>query len=239
MAGTILPAYDVGGDWIDHCETEDGAWLAVADAVGKGPQAEAIGAIGLAAYRAVRRSAERLLLATPRPRSTRHRRPRHRRDLCPDLRSVTNAIVLPVSGWLSNRLGRKRYFWGSIVGSGITSLLCGLAPTPISADRGARPAGRHRRRPATDLPQAILADTFRPEKRGQAFAAYGLAVVFAPAIGPTVGGWITDNFSWRWVFLLNVPVAVILDDAGDAGSCRPAARDRRATRAAGRQHGRT
>jgi serine phosphatase RsbU (regulator of sigma subunit) len=61
LAGTILPAYDVGGDWIDHCDTPDGAWLAVADAVGKGPQAEAIGAIGLAAYRAVRRSAERTL----------------------------------------------------------------------------------------------------------------------------------------------------------------------------------
>jgi MFS transporter, DHA2 family, multidrug resistance protein len=122
---------------------------------------------------------------------------------------VTNAIVLPVSGWLSNRLGRKRYFLGCIVGFGITSLLCGLAPTLflLIVARGLQGATGGGLQPTS---QAILADTFRPEKRGQAFAAYGLAVVFAPAIGPTVGGWITDNFSWRWVFLLNVPVAVIL-----------------------------
>jgi len=122
---------------------------------------------------------------------------------------VTNAIVLPISGWLSNRLGRKRYFLGCIVGFGITSLLCGLAPTLLLliVARGLQGATGGGLQPTS---QAILADTFPPEKRGQAFAAYGLAVVFAPAIGPTVGGWITDNFSWRWVFLLNVPVAIVL-----------------------------
>ena len=122
---------------------------------------------------------------------------------------ATNAIVLPVSGWLSNRLGRKRYFLGCIVGFGITSLLCGLAPTLLllivaRALQGATGGGLQ------PTAQAILTDTFPPEKRGQAFAAYGLAVVFAPAVGPTVGGWITDNFSWRWVFLINVPVAIVL-----------------------------
>jgi MFS transporter, DHA2 family, multidrug resistance protein len=122
---------------------------------------------------------------------------------------VTNAIVLPISGWLSNRLGRKRYFLGCIVGFGITSLLCGLAPTLLLliVARGLQGVTGGGLQPTS---QAILADTFPPEKRGQAFAAYGLAVVFAPAIGPTVGGWITDNFSWRWVFLLNVPVAIVL-----------------------------
>ena len=122
---------------------------------------------------------------------------------------VTNAIVLPISGWLSNQLGRKRYFLGCIVGFGITSLLCGLAPTLflLIVARGLQGVTGGGLQPTS---QAILADTFPPEKRGQAFAAYGLAVVFAPAIGPTVGGWITDNFSWRWVFLLNVPVAVVL-----------------------------
>jgi MFS transporter, DHA2 family, multidrug resistance protein len=122
---------------------------------------------------------------------------------------VTNAIVLPVSGWLSSRIGRKRYFLGCIVGFGITSLLCGLAPTLLLliVARGLQGAAGGGLQPSA---QAILADSFPPERRGQAFAAYGLAVVFAPAIGPTVGGWITDNFTWRWVFLLNVPVAIVL-----------------------------
>jgi MFS transporter, DHA2 family, multidrug resistance protein len=122
---------------------------------------------------------------------------------------VTNAIVLPISGWLSETFGRKRYFLGCILGFTITSLVCGLAPSLglLIIARGLQGVTGGGLQPTS---QAFLADAFPPEKRGQAFAAYGLAVVFAPAIGPTVGGWITDNFEWRWVFLLNVPVGILL-----------------------------
>src|SRR5439155_12315455 len=96
-----------------------------------------------------------------------------------------------------------------VVGFSITSLLCGLAPTLalLIIARGLQGATGGGLQPTS---QAILADAFPPERRGQAFAAYGIAVVFAPAIGPALGGWITDNFSWRWVFLLNVPVGMLL-----------------------------
>jgi len=122
---------------------------------------------------------------------------------------VTNAIVLPMSGWLATAIGRRRYFLGCIVGFAISSLLCGLAPSLsmlifFRAVQGLTGGGLQ------PNAQAILADSFPPEKRGMAFAAYGLAVVVAPAIGPTLGGWLTDDFSWRWVFLINVPVGAFL-----------------------------
>jgi MFS transporter, DHA2 family, multidrug resistance protein len=122
---------------------------------------------------------------------------------------VTNAIVLPVSGWLSQTFGRKRYFLGCIIAFSITSLFCGLAPTLglLIVARGLQGIAGGGLQPTS---QAFLADAFPPERRGQAFAMYGLAVVFAPAIGPTVGGWITDNMNWRWVFLINVPVGIVL-----------------------------
>src|ERR1700732_2690905 len=122
---------------------------------------------------------------------------------------VTNAIILPMSGWLAAAIGRKRYFLASIVAFSITSLLGGLAPSLwiLIVARGLQGITGGGLQPVA---QAILADAFPPQKRGQAFAAYGIAVVFAPAIGPTLGGWITDNFDWRWVFLLNVPVGVLL-----------------------------
>lgn len=122
---------------------------------------------------------------------------------------VTNAVVLPISGWLSETFGRKRYFLGSIIGFSITSLFCGLAPTLplLIVARGLQGIFGGGLQPTS---QAYLADAFPPERRGQAFAIYGLAVVFAPAIGPTVGGWITDNWTWRWVFLINVPVGIMV-----------------------------
>jgi DHA2 family multidrug resistance protein len=122
---------------------------------------------------------------------------------------VTNAIVLPISGWLSQTLGRKRYFLGCIIGFSITSLFCGLAPSlgMLILARGLQGITGGGLQPTS---QAFLADAFSRERRGQAFAMYGLAVVFAPAIGPTIGGWITDNFDWRWVFLINVPVGIIV-----------------------------
>jgi MFS transporter, DHA2 family, multidrug resistance protein len=122
---------------------------------------------------------------------------------------VTNAIILPVSGWFSQVFGRKRFYLACIVGFGVSSLLCGLAPSLellilARAVQGITGGGLQ---PSS---QAILADSFPPQQRGMAFAFYGIAVVFAPAIGPTLGGWITDNFSWRWVFLINVPVSFVL-----------------------------
>jgi DHA2 family multidrug resistance protein len=122
---------------------------------------------------------------------------------------VTNAIILPVSGWMSSVMGRKKFFLACIAGFSASSLLCGMAPTLgllilARAIQGLTGGGLQ------PVAQAILADTFPPRQRGMAFALYGMAVVFAPAIGPTLGGWITDEASWRWVFLLNVPVGIIL-----------------------------
>jgi len=122
---------------------------------------------------------------------------------------VTNAVVMPISGWLSNRFGRKRFFLTCIIGFTIASLLCGLAPNLASliALRAAQGAAGGGLQPSG---QAILADSFPPEKRGMASAIYGIAAVIAPTIGPTLGGWITDNYEWRWIFLINVPVGIAL-----------------------------
>jgi MFS transporter, DHA2 family, multidrug resistance protein len=122
---------------------------------------------------------------------------------------VTNAVVMPISGWLSNRFGRKRFFLTCIIGFTIASLLCGLAPNLASliALRAAQGAAGGGLQPSG---QAILADSFPPEKRNMANAIYGIAAVVAPTVGPTLGGWITDNYQWRWIFLINVPVGVAL-----------------------------
>jgi DHA2 family multidrug resistance protein len=121
---------------------------------------------------------------------------------------VSSAVVLPISGWLSNRIGRKRFYMTCVTVFTICSLLCGLAPTlPLLIfARILQGAGGGGLAPSE---QAILADTFPIEKRGQAFAVYGMAVVVAPAIGPTLGGWITDNFNWHWIFFINLPVGLL------------------------------
>jgi DHA2 family multidrug resistance protein len=121
---------------------------------------------------------------------------------------VSNAIVLPVSGWIASRIGRKRFYMICVGVFTTSSFLCGIAPTlPILiAARILQGVGGGGLAPSE---QAILADTFPPAKRGTAFAVYGMAVVLAPAIGPTLGGFITDNFSWRWVFFINVPVGLL------------------------------
>jgi len=121
---------------------------------------------------------------------------------------VANAMVLPISGWIANRIGRKRFYMTCVFLFTVCSLLCGLAPSLgilvfFRVLQGAAGGGLQ------PSEQAILADTFRPEKRSMAFAVYGVAVVMAPAIGPTVGGWIIDNYSWRWIFFLNIPVGII------------------------------
>jgi MFS transporter, DHA2 family, multidrug resistance protein len=121
---------------------------------------------------------------------------------------VSNAIVLPLSGWLSSIVGRKNFYMGCVALFTISSFLCGLAPnlTVLILCRVLQGAGGGGLQPSE---QAILADTFPPAKRGMAFAVYGIAVVTAPAIGPTLGGWITDNFTWRWIFFINIPVGII------------------------------
>src|SRR6202522_1114951 len=121
---------------------------------------------------------------------------------------VSNAIVVPISGWLSSIIGRKRFYMSCVAIFTISSFLCGLAPnlTMLIIFRILQGAGGGGLQPSE---QAILADTFAPAKRGMAFAVYGIAVVMAPAIGPTLGGWITDNFTWRWIFFINIPVGIV------------------------------
>ena len=121
---------------------------------------------------------------------------------------VSNAIVLPLSGWLSSIMGRKRFYMSCVALFTISSCLCGLAPNlaMLIVFRILQGVGGGGLQPSE---QAILADTFAPAKRGMAFAVYGIAVVMAPAIGPTLGGWITDNFTWRWIFFINIPVGIL------------------------------
>ena len=118
---------------------------------------------------------------------------------------VSNAVILPLAAYLSTLMGRKRFYMTCVGLFGISSLLCGLAPTlPLLLFfRVLQGLGGGGLGPSE---QSILADTFPPAKRGQAFALYGLAIVMAPTLGPTVGGWITDNFDWRWIFFINLPV---------------------------------
>src|SRR6202165_5266502 len=121
---------------------------------------------------------------------------------------VSNAVVLPMSGWFSSLIGRKRFYMLCVMIFTVSSFLCGLAPNlgVLIFFRVIQGMGGGGLQPSE---QAILADTFPPAKRGMAFAVYGMAVVMAPAIGPTLGGWITDNYSWRWIFYINVPVGII------------------------------
>ncbi len=121
---------------------------------------------------------------------------------------VSNAIVLPLSGWVSSIIGRKRFYMTCVAIFTVSSLLCGLAPNlgMLIFFRVLQGAGGGGLQPSE---QAILADTFPPAKRGMAFAVYGIAVVMAPAIGPTLGGWITDNYTWRWIFFVNIPVGIL------------------------------
>jgi DHA2 family multidrug resistance protein len=121
---------------------------------------------------------------------------------------VSNAIVLPISGWLSTIIGRKRFYMMSVALFTFSSFLCGFAPNlgMLIFFRVLQGLGGGGLAPSE---QAILADTFEPAKRGIAFAIYGIAVVTAPAIGPTLGGFITDNYSWRWIFFINIPVGIV------------------------------
>ena len=121
---------------------------------------------------------------------------------------VSNAVVLPISGWLAGRFGRKRFFLVCIFLFTLSSLLCGTAPTLglLIIFRVLQGAGGGGLQP---MAQAILADVFPPQKRGLAFALYGITAIMAPTIGPTLGGWITDSYSWRWIFFINFPIGIL------------------------------
>lgn len=121
---------------------------------------------------------------------------------------VANAVVLSISGWLSTVLGRKRFYMMCVATFTVASLLCGFAWNLQSLVLFRILQGLGGGGMATSE-QAILADSFPPHKRGQAFAIYGVAVVVAPVVGPTLGGWITDTYSWHWVFLINVPMGLL------------------------------
>ncbi len=121
---------------------------------------------------------------------------------------VSNAVVLPLSAWLSRVFGRKRYYMACVLLFTASSLLCGLAPSLgllifFRVLQGVGGGG------LAPVEQAILVDTFPPSKRPAAFALYSMAIVTAPAIGPPLGGWITDSWSWRWVFFINIPIGIL------------------------------
>src|SRR5215831_12500250 len=121
---------------------------------------------------------------------------------------VSNAIVLPISGWIAGIVGRKRFFLACIAFFTLSSMLCGIAPSLpfLLLFRVLQGLGGGGLQP---MAQAILADTFPPAQRGLAFALYGITAVIAPALGPTLGGWITYNYSWRWIFFINLPVGLV------------------------------
>ena len=121
---------------------------------------------------------------------------------------VANAVVLPLSAWLSRVFGRKRYYMACVVLFTISSFLCGIAPSLgllifFRILQGVGGGG------LAPVEQAILVDTFPASKRAAAFALYSMAIVTAPVVGPPLGGWITDNWSWRWVFFINIPIGII------------------------------
>jgi MFS transporter, DHA2 family, multidrug resistance protein len=121
---------------------------------------------------------------------------------------VANAIVLPLTGWLASHFGRKRLLMTSVAGFTISSLLCGIAPNLplLVAFRLMQGATGGAMQP---LSQAVLLEAFPPHERGKAMGFWGLGIVVAPIVGPVIGGWLTDTYSWRWVFYINLPVGIV------------------------------
>jgi DHA2 family multidrug resistance protein len=121
---------------------------------------------------------------------------------------VANAIILPMTGWLASVLGRKRLLMWSTMGFTLASFLCGIAPNlaALVLFRIIQGATGGALQP---LSQAVLLESFKPEDRGRAMGFWGLGIVVAPILGPVLGGWVTENYSWRWVFYINLPVGIV------------------------------
>src|SRR4249919_2049540 len=121
---------------------------------------------------------------------------------------AANAVILPATGWLAGALGRKRFFLICTVMFTASSVLCGLAPniTTLLIARMLQGIGGG---PLMPLSQAIMWEIFPLRQRGMAMAAWGMGIMMAPIFGPTLGGWIADNWSWRWIFYINVPIGVL------------------------------
>src|SRR5271166_2375258 len=121
---------------------------------------------------------------------------------------VANAIILPMGGWFSMLLGRKSFYMICVALFTVSSFLCGIAPSlgTLIFFRVLQGIGGGALQPVS---QAILVESVPREKQGMAMAVYGMGVVVAPVIGPTLGGWITDNYTWRWIFLINIPVGIL------------------------------
>ncbi len=121
---------------------------------------------------------------------------------------ISNAVVLPLAGWLANYFGRKRLLMGAVTGFTIASVLCGLAPTLplLIMFRVIQGAAGGSLQPAT---RAILLETFPREERGHAMAIFGVGIVVAPILAPVLGGWLTTDYSWRWIFFINIPVCIV------------------------------
>src|SRR5579863_6824743 len=132
---------------------------------------------------------------------------------------AANATILPISGWISAHLGRRNYFLLSIAVFTIASGLCGMATSlgQLILFRVIQGLAGGGLQPSS---QGVLLDAFPPERQGMAMTLFGLAALIAPIVGPTLGGWITDNYSWRWVFLINVPVGLLA-----LGACAMLLRD--------------
>src|SRR6202171_5905897 len=121
---------------------------------------------------------------------------------------VANAVVLPMSAWLSRVFGRKNYYLGCVALFTLTSFFCGIAPT-LGIMLSSRVLQGLAGGGLAPVSQAILIDTFPAAKRASAFALYTIVIVTAPAIGPVLGGWITDNYNWRWIFFINIPIGIV------------------------------
>src|ERR1700761_3954587 len=121
---------------------------------------------------------------------------------------VASAVILPISGWLAGIIGRKRFYMLCVATFTVSSILCAFAPNlgTLIVFRVLQGLGGGGMAPSE---QAMLADTFPARKRAQAFALYGIAVIVAPTVGPALGGWLTDKYSWHWIFLLNGPIGLL------------------------------